>query len=86
MKRSVAEGAVGWCRLISNLDHKVSDDDIKELFEGMGKVKRAGIIWDNRYPFPLVMSLSKVSNEDLQQSSVGMYALLSLGLASSECS
>jgi RNA recognition motif-containing protein len=36
------------CRVISNLDYKVSDEDVKELFEAFGPIKRAGVIYDRR--------------------------------------
>jgi THO complex subunit 4 len=36
----------GYKLVISNLDYKVSDEDIKELFESFGAIKRAGIVYD----------------------------------------
>ncbi len=36
------------CRVISNLDYKVSDEDVKELFEAFGPIKRSGVIYDRR--------------------------------------
>ena len=36
------------CRVISNLDYKVSDEDITELFGSFGQIKRAGIVYDRR--------------------------------------
>ena len=36
------------CRVISNLDFKVSDEDVKELFEAFGPIKRSGVIYDRR--------------------------------------
>ena len=38
----------GACRLITNLDYKVSDEDIQELFENCGSVLKAGIVYDRR--------------------------------------
>jgi RNA recognition motif. (a.k.a. RRM, RBD, or RNP domain) len=38
----------GFCRVISNLDYKVSDEDVKELFEAFGPIKRSGVIYDRR--------------------------------------
>ena len=32
-------------RLIKNLDHKVTDDDIKELFEPFGGLKHSTVHW-----------------------------------------
>jgi len=37
----------GFKLVINNLHHNVSDEDVKELFESLGNIKRAGIVWDN---------------------------------------
>ena len=34
-------------RLIENLDYKVNDDDIKELFEPFGGLKYSSVHWGN---------------------------------------
>ncbi len=36
-------------RLITNLDFKVTDEDVQELFENCGAIKKAGILYDRRY-------------------------------------
>ena len=37
------------CRFISNLDYKVTDDDVKELFTVCGDLKEHGIHYDKRW-------------------------------------
>ena len=36
-------------RLITNLDYKVTDEDVQELFENCGAIKKAGVLYDRRY-------------------------------------
>lgn len=46
-------------RVISNLDYKVSDEDVKELFEAFGSIKRTGVIYDRRWAPVLVTAATQ---------------------------